>query len=1507
MFDNIKVLDENKKFIADIPASAFYEYDYHLYLETGAESLEFNTILNSRLAEVFAEKKFIYFTFNDKHKLFQIVKCKDKETAENIERRVFTQFVGLELANTYVRACTIEGNAKKYLTTILQDSNYSVGYVSPILDIDVQNTVIKEPTNCYTLVQNMRKIYVNCEVEFDLEIIDSISGKYKFTINVYADGERGNRTYKRFDYDFNTYGITRDTDCTEFYSGLIGVGKNGLTFADISWDEVEGAPLSKPLGQDFLLDPEAHAMFSNGDKYILGKFTSDANDPATLLWETFNKLQEMKQIKIDYDVPVEMPDDEYKSLNMGDTVHIVNDKFEPALQLEARIFELQFTSSGNKIKFSNYKSVESKIKNVNEVYTDILESVENSTKLTESDILALEKILMDLDIQEEEIKDIIKNILDNLEDGVEIEPQPGDEELEEIDPAIDTENYKTVKLSTTDKGLWLGDKRIYDIKKNNVADVIIKTTETVKDTVSSKAAQQYKDAYQYYKGFAIGNYSKKTSLTNLISNNNKYKIPTIVRYWSKKFGVDPYLVYAMIIAESSGNPNCAVGSNAGYGLMQCERSVYFGRKQTIKFLNGTTKSFTPSYNTMRPGSGGKTTINGVKVDKNISNQIMFGIHELRQRADDCNYNIFATLMGYNFGMGGVYWCTCHYIKDKYGYSLYGTNSYRGLSKQSSKVKQKYYDILDTHKAPFASYRQRYRNQFREGTPTNIEYYLRWYKIVNGQLPYFLDKKGNKIGYGVNTVSSSVQVNKEETGLEVRNKIVKMAKTIVSQHVDKKIATYNQSPRTYRFDKPKIWHGTHYGIKNPIAYDCSSFVSCCYHSVGLTSVLNKSCAAGTLVDSATSKSGWKAWKVTTDGIKQAKPGDIVMVSKYSIDSSKVASNPNRYSTYHTLIYIGDNKVAHASKWTYHPKAIKISDIDYYRKLGKAFFLRPWDLVAADKKVSTSTSDEDIVISKDVIVEKTITEVTLKGIPDATPADYIDTAEITINNIEDDVAYPKTSPYIFLHFGINDLTTQGVQDYQDLIKSLFTKYPKRPVFIAKEFNVNRSYANYESVNEDINAFNSQMQDYCNKTRYAIFLDVSNSLVDSNGQILSTLSANGYSFKDKESINKYYNNVKKAILNISKGQIIESTSTSINLTAQPQKIYEYNKGIKSFKLKLPNEVVESYYTRIVFSTDSSSIKFSQPSGLYLNGDNCKNGAFTPRKATKYIINIFASVEDGYKYQGSVTAVHTVVKTGKQEGYINNPSGNKTVNVRKGASTKYKILGKLVDNTKISIISKTSNNWYKIRYKNSYGYVSGKLVDNIKNVTEYTTDFTDYNKFAYGNDLVAYAKTYLDNVKKLTYNNTTPLDFSKPLDNISSWTTNGKYHIDDSSFTSYILMGWNFNGSHYGNQKDRNNRDKRSNCCWALPYLYSEAKIAKYFVEQDWILDDVDLDKYTNLYPGDIFFYDVDGTLTNVYAGVSHTAIYIGNGYLIEATTGDVIRKVSVAERGINNLIFIGRINKK
>ena len=57
-------------------------------------------------------------------------------------------------------------------------------------------------------------------------------------------------------------------------------------------------------------------------------------------------------------------------------------------------------------------------------------------------------------------------------------------------------------------------------------------------------------------------------------------------------------------------------------------------------------------------------------------------------------------------------------------------------------------------------------------------------------------------------------------------------------------------------------------------------------------------------------------------------------------------------------------------------------------------------------------------------------------------------------------------------------------------------------------------------------------------------------------------------------------------------------------------------------------------------------------------------------------------------------------QKGVVN----TKSLNIRKGAGTKYSKIGSLSKGDKVQVEGKTSSGWYRIKYKKTYGYVSAK-----------------------------------------------------------------------------------------------------------------------------------------------------------------------------------------------------------
>lgn len=1505
MLGELIILDSDKKICARLTPSLYFDYSYHPYLETGAETFDFSVTLDEELEQAITERNFVLFIRNNKYKMFQIMACEDEENIDSVVRNVQSEIVGLELRNDYIRESTITGNMNKFLDTILKDTNYKKGYVSPELDDISVETSITEPKAVYTVIQESIARYGNCEYEFTVNPIDSINGNYELIVNCYADGERGNKTYKRYDYDFNSYGMKRTGDATDLASGLIGVGANGITFKDIKWEKDQGNPLDKPLGQDFLLDPDAHDMFSNGDKYILGKYTSDTTDPGALLLETYKKLQEVKQIKYSYEIPVYLTDDEYDEIEVGDTNYIVNDKFNPPIQLEGRISELELTDSENKITLANFKNVKSNIKSLKkeDIINETIDIIKKTGKLTTSDILAIRQYLQQLGVDKKNIDSLIKKYTDKV---VPDPVKPGDDTSKISE---DTEDYRAINIKKIDNGLWIGDSRIHDCIKYKCGEIKGKTPTTQpqpdKKEDSSKTAKQYKAAVDYYAGFGLGKWSDKYSdLKNMRSKSNHWKIYAPVEYYSKKFGLDPQLVYAMIYAESSANPYDATKySGGGYGLMQCERAAYFNKKQKIEYLDGKVEYFTPSYSNMKPKSCGTKIINGVKVDKAICNQIMFGCNELRKSLKRFKWNIFAALVGYNFGLYGCDLLICRYVAMKNGLSW--VNKY-GYTVQSSKVQSLYFKELEKGTAAWAGGRKWYVENKHAGTATNIEWYLRWYKVVDGQLPYCIDSKGKKRGYGaikpgtsnksaeataVSTESSMTRAasvknaptwsisdnttTKKGVAENVRKKIVNKAREIAELHQKYKKATYYAGACIYDDSKRHRVSGTINGIKNPYCYVCSSLSSCAYLYAGLRSVTAKyggaNCSYGTLVKSACKYSGYTLKKLTSTTINELLPGDLIMLSNATVPSSVTVSwasksgGSSKYAsggTHHVVVYCGKvngkRMIAHASapyKW---PRAIRYEDMSItYSSRGSmthwythGIILRPWDLARADKEAKVKnqsatkpTPPKDIVDDPD----GTTYEVTFKGLDSAAPKDFVEGGKlitnITVNGVTDKTPYPKTVSHVMLAFGVPSITDNiesVVEDYTSLIKALLKKYPKKPIFVCEECHLTSAYgSDYKNMNTLINDFNTMMLDYCNKTKYVIFLRKPKDMCNTSDKTLWLSSLTSNSWTMKD-----------------------KASTQTYYKEYKKKILYFGDGADWESNSVTSNKMLDSQRVYTYNKPMTKLQFRVPATSSTNYND------------SYYARIIFTTAKGFKLI-QPDAVYL-----------------------EGVDCKNGVLIPKVNTT--YIVSVYYNPDTTISDKAYLGSVGAK-----KKGSNYAQPL-----FKYASDLVKIANSYYTNNSKFSYNSTTPCDFKNPSENINKWKVNGKYQIDDSCFLNYVLTGWTYDKSPYGNEKKTDN-NRNNSVSWAIPSTRNEANIGKYFVQKNWVVDVADLQTFKNLAVGDIIFMDADSKNNGEFMAISHTAIVVekdkdGDYVALECTNGlssGVFRKVKVKNLASKNILFVGR----
>lgn len=94
-------------------------------------------------------------------------------------------------------------------------------------------------------------------------------------------------------------------------------------------------------------------------------------------------------------------------------------------------------------------------------------------------------------------------------------------------------------------------------------------------------------------------------------------------------------------------------------------------------------------------------------------------------------------------------------------------------------------------------------------------------------------------------------------------------------------------------------------------------------------------------------------------------------------------------------------------------------------------------------------------------------------------------------------------------------------------------------------------------------------------------------------------------------------------------------------------------------------------------------------------------------FIGNINIAFADELENNNTVNSSYIKVK--EQLSVIKTGTTTGGVNVRKGPSTSYSSLGKLAKGTNVKIVEVSNKNWYKIKYKDDYAYISNKYV-NIK-----------------------------------------------------------------------------------------------------------------------------------------------------------------------------------------------------
>lgn len=339
----IYLLNKNQATIKAISTKNLIEAKYTEQINA-ANQLTFSVPLKNRLS-----KKVFYALFQKPDSLdFLMFKIND----ESIQNDRIT-YTGIDAAYDELKAYgyikdirPVKRTALEILQQVLKGTRWEPGNIPTTSPIDT-NFYYQNYLDC---IQQIAKLF-NFELTFTYNFDTRLQRISSRKVNFYL--QQGKRTGKRFEYGSNLLEVTREEDSQEIYTALVGRGKgeektdeeNGevtggygrrINFSDVVWSKANGDPVDKPVGQEFVEDPEATKVFGYDDgKPRTGIVVfEDIEDPTELLQATWTALKSSERPKASFKASVT----DVGNLGLGDTIAII--RHELQIEYFTRVYKV---------------------------------------------------------------------------------------------------------------------------------------------------------------------------------------------------------------------------------------------------------------------------------------------------------------------------------------------------------------------------------------------------------------------------------------------------------------------------------------------------------------------------------------------------------------------------------------------------------------------------------------------------------------------------------------------------------------------------------------------------------------------------------------------------------------------------------------------------------------------------------------------------------------------------------------------------------------------------------------------------------------------------------------------------------------------------------------------------------------------------------------------------------------------------------------------------------------
>lgn len=301
-------------------------------LDTGIATYEFTVAKDGNPeVEKLVNGNYVFVPDGDIMRGFEIVNIEQ----DNDSKTLYCEDGGLDLLGETV--LPLDGSISRTLVEHFSSATLDSGWEIGANEVPTNATRKIKADSFETAVKRLRRIAKAFDVEMNFSY-EFVHGKiHRKLVNFYK--RIGKDKKVRLEYGPNVSKINKKESIEHLATALRGHGADGLTLEGFQYNDGRYWVAGDTL-YDFKEGERwsRHSNVARDGGYIVDVYKSEAKTKEALFKETLLQLKKRAYPEVKFEVDIDyLPE----NVNIGDSISIIDNEYQPALQLEARISKIK--------------------------------------------------------------------------------------------------------------------------------------------------------------------------------------------------------------------------------------------------------------------------------------------------------------------------------------------------------------------------------------------------------------------------------------------------------------------------------------------------------------------------------------------------------------------------------------------------------------------------------------------------------------------------------------------------------------------------------------------------------------------------------------------------------------------------------------------------------------------------------------------------------------------------------------------------------------------------------------------------------------------------------------------------------------------------------------------------------------------------------------------------------------------------------------------------------------